>query len=78
MANKKETFEENMKQLETIIAALESGDTPLEECMMHFEEGVRLSRSCMKMLDEAEQKIRLLTENSDGSVNEGNFVAKEE
>ena len=61
MAQKK-TFEQNMDELEKIIKDLESGEAPLDECVELFEKGVKLSGECVKMIDEARQKITLLTE----------------
>ena len=62
MANKKPTFESNLKELEEVITALESGDAPLDECISMFEKGVKLSDECLKMIAEAEQKITILTQ----------------
>lgn len=61
MAQKK-TFEANISELEKIISDLESGDAPLNECIQMFENGVKLSGECLKMIDEAQRKITLLTE----------------
>ena len=52
----KRTFEQSMKQLEQIVQELESGDLPLEKAIKKFEEGIQLSKSCSKMLDETEKK----------------------
>lgn len=57
-------FEENMKKLEEIVNKLESGDTKLDESIKLFEEGVSLTKSLQKTLDEAEGKIKEVTENS--------------
>ena len=61
MANKK-TFEESIKELEEIIEKLEKGDCPLDEAVKLFEKGVKLSGDCHKTLSDAEQKIKILTE----------------
>ena len=74
MSEKKSTFEENILKLEGIISSLEKGDTPLEECISLFEEGVKISKLCMTMLDNAEQKIKVLSENENGDFSECNFV----
>ena len=63
------TFEESLKRLEEIVHALESGDTPLEESIKLFEEGVKLSGYCNKLLESAEQKVRLLTKEN-GEITE--------
>src|SRR3989304_7734829 len=59
-------FEDALARLETIVTELEKGDKPLEEALKIFEEGVRLSKSCMKMLEEAERKVEILLKDKDG------------
>ncbi|MBT3043947.1 MAG: exodeoxyribonuclease VII small subunit [Candidatus Thiodiazotropha endolucinida] len=54
------TFEEAMKELESLIEALEQGDLSLEASLQSFERGVTLTRICQASLQEAEQKIRIL------------------
>ncbi|MBT3011498.1 MAG: exodeoxyribonuclease VII small subunit [Candidatus Thiodiazotropha sp. (ex Lucina aurantia)] len=54
------TFEEAMKELESLIEALEQGDLSLEASLQSFERGVALTRICQASLQEAEQKIRIL------------------
>ena len=78
MENNKMTFEDNMLRLEKIIDTLEGGESPLDECLALFEEGVKLSKSCMSILDNAEQKVKLLTETSNSTYSETNFIADEE
>jgi exodeoxyribonuclease VII small subunit len=60
---KKQTppFEEALSELESLVEALEAGDQTLEESLKSFERGVELTRTCQKALDEAEQKVRLLS-----------------
>jgi exodeoxyribonuclease VII small subunit len=50
-----------MKELETLVETLEQGDQPLEESLQAFERGVALTRICQQALDEAEQKIKILS-----------------
>lgn len=76
MSKNNMNFEENIKRLEEIVALLEKGETPLEESMALFEEGVNLTNQCLKMLDSAEQKIKKLTQNNDEIV-ESDFVSEE-
>lgn len=70
MARKPQTvdFEKSLSELEKQVNLLESGDLSLEEALKSFEAGVRLTRECQQALTEAEQKIRILLEKSDGSV----------
>ena len=53
-------FEECLARLEKIVHELEKGELPLEKALALFEEGVQLSNSCRKELDEAEGKIEIL------------------
>ncbi len=64
------TFEESLKRLEEIVRALENGETPLEESIKLFEEGVKLSGHCNALLETAEQKVSVLTKDASGSVTE--------
>ena len=64
------TFEEALLRLEEIVRALESGSAPLDESLALFEEGVGLVKLCSARLDSAEQKVRLLSKNADGTVTE--------
>ena len=59
---KNKTFEEAVEELETIVKTLENGDCSLEDAVKLFEKGVKISKDCHKVLDDAEQKIKTLTE----------------
>ncbi len=59
-------FEHAMARLEAIVSELEKGDLPLDESLKIFEEGIRLSKTCLKMLDEAERKVEILVQEKDG------------
>lgn len=72
-ARKKLDFEGSMARLEEIVSLLEKGDAPLEQAMTLFEEGAKLLRECTKQLDEAEQKVTLLTAGKDGETLEEPF-----
>ena len=61
-------FEEAFKRLDEIVTKLESGDLSLEESMTLFEEGITLTKTCKTRLEAAEQKIQLLTKDSDGNL----------
>ncbi len=56
------SFEEALTQLEGTVEALSSSDLPLEEALKLFEQGVRLSKDCLKTLEEAEKKVEMLTQ----------------
>jgi exodeoxyribonuclease VII small subunit len=54
------SYEEAFAELETIVAALESGERPLEESMTLFERGQALSKRCLHLLDQADLKVQAL------------------
>ena len=53
-------FEECIQRLENIVQELEQGEVPLEKSLTLFEEGMQLSASCRKELEEAEGKVEIL------------------
>lgn len=60
------TYEQALKQLEQIVAEIESGDLPLEKAFERFEEGMRLSKFCTEKLDQTEQKVTQLIQSGSG------------
>lgn len=54
------TFEEALVELEGIVDRLEDGELELEQALLAFEDGVRLSRQCAAQLDAAEQRVEIL------------------
>lgn len=69
----KPSFEKAISELEKIVKALESGDLPLEKALEQFEAGIRLSRQCSQLLDEAEQRVTLLMSDETGKPIEQPF-----
>ena len=69
-------FEKNMSDLENIVTELEKGDLNLDESISKFEEGIKISKECNKILEEAEKKITILLK-QDGEVKEENFISEE-
>ena len=62
------TFEAALQKLDEIVQKLEKGDLPLEQSLVLYEEGVRLSRLCHAKLEEAEGKIELLLKDARGDL----------
>ena len=59
-------FEKALSRLETIVTELETGELSLDDSLKIFEEGVKLSKTCLKMLDDAERKVEILVQDKDG------------
>lgn len=70
------SFEENMEELEKIVTELEKGDLNLDDSVSKFEEGIKLSKECNKILEDAEKKITILL-NEEGNIKEENFETEE-
>ncbi len=73
----KANFEENINKLETIVADLEKGDLNLDDSVKKFEEGIKISKECNEMLEEAEKKITILLQEDD-KIEEKDFKINEE
>ncbi len=61
-------FEQALARLETIVTELERGELPLDESLKIFEEGIKLSKTCLKVLDDAERKVEILVQDKDGKT----------
>lgn len=61
------SFEQALNQLTGLVEKLESGELPLEESVASFEQGVKLSRRCEALLDQAEQRLQVLNNSEDNS-----------
>ena len=78
MAAKNMSFEQAMEKLEKNVKDLESGDLSLDEVLKLFEEGVGLVKVCQQKINEAEQKIEILSSGMrDGQKNEGRLDESE-
>jgi len=56
------TYEEAFAELESIVSTLENGQNPLEGSLTLFERGQALARRCDELLENAELKVRKLSE----------------
>lgn len=59
--NKKLTFEEALKQLESSADKLRKDGVTLEEAMKSYEEGIRYYKQCSEILNDAKQKIEIIS-----------------
>lgn len=78
MNKKKEpTFEASIARLEEIVHALDGGDAPLDKALSLFEEGIGLVKLCSTKLDEAEQRVELLTGSENDETVSKAFASEE-
>jgi exodeoxyribonuclease VII small subunit len=62
MKKKEPTFEERLARLQAIVAALESGHTPLAESVALYNEGLTHAEACRKQLEQARHDIKISAE----------------
>ena len=67
---KEANFEDTIKQLEEIPNELEKGDLNLDESVAKFEQGMKLSKTCSEILENAEKRISILIKKDDEVVEE--------
>tara|TARA_R110001592_G_scaffold121058_8_gene326086 strand:- start:1962 stop:2213 length:252 start_codon:yes stop_codon:yes gene_type:complete len=63
-------FEQSLAELTSLVQRMESGELTLEQSLGAFEQGIHLTRSCQQALAEAEQKVRILTEQNGQSLSQ--------
>lgn len=62
------SFEDALKELETIVEKLERGDVELEESIKIYERGAALKAHCLGKLKNAQLKVEQIVLNQDGDV----------
>ena len=75
MSKKNElSFEQAMEKLDSAVIKLESGDLSLEDSIKEFENAVELIKQCENKLSAAKQRVRILTEATDGTITDEPFI----
>lgn len=67
MGKRKESYEDLVNKLESIIKQMEDGELSLESSIKNYEDGINICNKIYKLLNEAEGKIKVLTER--GEIN---------
>ena len=60
------TFEDALRELESVVARLERGDVALDDSIALYERGAALRARCERKLAEAEEKVSKITLNAEG------------
>ena len=55
-------FEDNLRQLEALVAKMESGEMKLDDMIRSFEEGRKLVKACQEELASIRPRIEKVTE----------------
>ena len=67
MVEENASFEENLKELEEIVARLEKGDVPLDSAIEEFKKAMDLVKACDDKLKDAQDTIAKIV-NDNGEV----------
>ena len=67
-SKKEPEFEKALAELEQLVERMEDGELSLEESIRTYERGVALGRTALKALDDAEQRVRVLGEETAGEA----------
>lgn len=62
------SFEAAMKELETIVRALESGSADLDKAIADYARGSALKEHCLAKLNEAKLKVEQIQMRGDGTI----------
>jgi len=68
-------FEDAVKRLEDIVGRLEKGDLSLDETLSEYENGIKLYKQCVALLENAEKKIQILVKDENGILRTKDFDA---
>lgn len=68
-----ETYESSYAKLEKIVEDLQSDDISLEESINKYEEGLKLYKECSKILNEYEEKVKILME-EESKIQKKDFI----
>jgi exodeoxyribonuclease VII small subunit len=60
------SFEQALKELESIVDRLEKGDVELEASILIYERGEALKSHCVTLLRKAESRVEKITFNQNG------------
>jgi len=60
------SFEDALRELETIVSQLETGNAPLDEAIRLYERGDKLRRRCAERLDAAQARIEAIRSDAEG------------
>ncbi len=71
-------FEDAMKELEEIANKLEKNDLDLDKSVEIFEEGMKLSKKCSEILENAEKRITILINDGKDNLSEEKFTTDQE
>lgn len=74
----KHTYEQSVAELESTVKQLEGGDLTLDESLAAFEKGMKLTKECEALLNEAKGKVEKLVRDSEDGLKTEQFEPTKE
>ena len=62
------TFEEAIREFESVVGKLDRGDVPLEDSIALYKRGAALKARCEAKLKEAEEQVEQITMDANGQA----------
>ena len=62
------SFEEALEELQSLVRALEKGESKLDEAIQQYERGAQLKQHCEAKLREAAERVEKIAVGPDGAV----------
>lgn len=72
-----QSYEAMISRLEEIVNELGKSNIELSKSLSLFEEGVKLAGDCNRLLDDAQQKVTILTKKESGEISQEDFAIQE-
>ena len=71
----KNSFEDSLTKLESIVKELESGETPLDDAINKYTEAMKLAKNCSEKINKATESVNKILKD-DGSLEDFNSEEK--
>lgn len=66
--SKTTSFDKQLAELDKLVENMESGELDLENNLKQYEKGIKLIRQCQTQLQQAEQKVKILSGSDDAAT----------
>mgnify|MGYP002746486969 CR=1 FL=1 len=77
MAVKKQSYEENISQIDEILEKLESEELSLDDSISEYEKAIKLIKDSEKLLEAGEGKVMKVLEKNGKSLNKDRQILKD-
>ncbi len=61
-------FEKALERLEEVVEELEKGELSLDESLAKYENGIKMYRVCLELLEGAEKRLKVFTKDKNGRL----------